>query len=220
MANIDFLTSLHTQTRRDYLQRVVEDDKAACATVARKFGRDYWDGDRRFGYGGYVYDGRWRSVAREMARHYGLKPGDRVLDVGCGKAFLLYELTREVEGLEVAGLDVSRYALGEAKEAVSPFLVEGSAVDLPWPDRSFDLVLSINTLHNLHVPDLERAVVEMERVARRDAYLVVESYRNEREKANLLYWQLTCECFFTPDEWAWLLDRFGYTGDHSFIFFE
>jgi len=220
MANIDFLEVLHKSTTRDYLERVADHDKAACAEVAKEFDRDYWDGDRRYGYGGYMYDGRWLPVAEALASHYGLTAGSRVLDVGCGKAFLLFELTRAVPGLEVAGVDLSGYALEHAKEEVRPFLERGDAREIPFDDGSFDLVLSLNTLHNLYVHDLEKAVAEIERVGRGDAYLVVESYRNEREKVNMLYWQLTCECFFTPREWEWLLDRFGYTGDHSFIFFE
>lgn len=224
MAYLDFLAPLHRATRRDYRERVCRHDKAECAEVARRFGRDYWDGERRFGYGGYRYDGRWRPVARDLAAHYGLKPGDRILDVGCGKAHLLYDLTREVPGIEAAGVDVSAYALthpgwpdsGEPR----PGLIQSSAVALPFPDGSFDLVLSIATLHNLYLYDLERAFGEIARVGRGRAYVVVESYRSEREKANLLAWQLTCECFFTPAEWEWVFRRFGYTGDHAFLFFE
>jgi len=220
MAEIDFITDLHKRTPRDYLERVRRGDKAECAAVAKRFGEEYWDGDRKFGYGGYRYDGRWSVVARRLVEHYGLKAGSRVLDVGCGKAFLLYEMGRIESGLELRGLDVSRYALEHAKEEVRPLLDLGEAQRLPYPDGRFDLVISLTTLHNLPLPDLERALREIERVRRGAAYVVVESYRNEREKDNLLNWQLTCECFFTPEEWRWLFGRFGYTGDYSFIFFE
>lgn len=226
MAHLDFLAPLHRATKRDYRERVCLHDKAECAEVARRFGFDYWDGERRFGYGGYRYDGRWRPVARDLAAHYGLKPGDRVLDVGCGKAHLLYELTREVPGIQVAGVDVSAYALAHpgwpdpGDLRLRPGLVRASATALPFPDASFDLVLSVATLHNLYLFDLERAVAEIGRVGRGRAWVVVESYRTEREKANLLAWQLTCECFFTPAEWEWVFRRFGYTGDHAFLFFE
>jgi protein-L-isoaspartate(D-aspartate) O-methyltransferase len=159
-------------------------------------------------------------VADQLVEHYRLAPGDRVLDVGCGKAFLLYDLTQACPGIEVAGIDISEYALGSAKEEVRQDLRLASAAELPFGDDSFDLVISINTLHNLHCYDLDRALREVERVGRRDKYLVVESYRNEEEKANLLYWQLTCESFCTPEEWAWWFERCGYTGDHSFIYFE
>ena len=220
MAYIDFLTSVHRRTKRDYLGRVNECPKADAAKVAKQFGHDYWDGDRRFGYGGYKYDGRWRTVADAMAKHYGVKSGDHILDVGCGKAFLLYDLTQSVPGVEVCGIDISEYGIAHAKEEIRPFLQPGHAARLPFDDKSFDLVISVNTLHNLRCFDLDRAIREVERVGRGNKYIVVESYRNEEEKANLLYWQLTCESFYDPDEWKWWFDRCGYTGDHSFIYFE
>jgi len=220
MAYIDFITNHHKQTKRDYLARVTQYPKAEAAKIAKRFDYDYWDGDRKFGYGGYHYDGRWRPIAEAMARHYGLKRGDRILDIGCGKGFLLYEFTQVVPGVEVRGLDISKYAIDHAKEEVRPFLQCGTAAKLPFEDKSFDLVISIQTLHNLYCFDLEKALREIVRVGRKNQYIVVESYRNEEEKVNLLYWQFTCECFYTPEEWDWWLRHSGYSGDHSFVFFE
>lgn len=220
MACIDFISALHKKTQRDYLARVNEFPKAEAAKLARQFGKDYWDGDRKVGYGGMRYDGRWRAVAEAMAKHYGLKPSDRILDVGCGKAFLLFDFTQAVPGLEVRGIDISTYAIENAKEEVRPFLQVGNANSLPYEDHSFDLVISLNTLHNLQVFDLDRALREIERVGKRNKYIVVESFRNEEEKANLLYWQLTCESFHRTEGWEWWFKRTGYTGDWSFIYFE
>lgn len=220
MSYIDFVSPLHKKTTRDYLARVNEFPKAEAAKVAKKFSADYWDGDRKLGYGGMRYDGRWRAVADLLTAHYGLKAGDRILDVGCGKGFLLYDLTQAVPGLEVAGIDISQYAIDNAKEEVKPFLRQGEAGKLPFADKSFDLVISITTLHNLYCYDLYPALQEIERVGRKNKYICVESYRNEEEKANLLYWQLTCEMFCTPEEWDWWFKLTGYTGDHSFIYFE
>ena len=220
MAYIDFLSAVHKSTRRDYLGRVNEYPKADAARLAKKFDYDYWDGDRKVGYGGYTYDGRWRKVADAIRDHYGLCAGQRVLDVGCGKAFLLHDLAESVPGLEVAGIDVSEYGIAHAPEPVRPFLRVGSAADLPFEADSFDLVLSINTLHNLRCDGLDRALREISRVGRKDAYVCVESYRTEEEKVNLLYWQLTCESFYAPEEWEWWFERCGYQGDHSFIYFE
>ena len=220
MAYVDFVMKLHKKTSRDYLGRVVEHDKASCAEVAIQYDKDYWDGDRKYGYGGYTYDGRWRSVAEDMARHYELKPGDSILDVGCGKGFLLYEFTQVIPGVTIAGIDVSTYAIEHAKEEVKPFLKVGNAVSLPWPDKTFDFVVSITTLHNLHNYELSQAVREIERVGKREKHIIIEAYRNEREKANLLYWQLTCRSFYTPKEWEWFFAQHGYTGDYSYIVFE
>ncbi len=220
MAYVDFLSSVHKRTKRDYLARVLEFPKAEAARLAKKWDVEYWDGDRKTGYGGYYYDGRWRQVAEAMVRHYGIRPGDRILDVGCGKGFLLYDFTQAVPGVQVAGLDISAYAIQHAKEEVKPFLCRGTAAALPFDDKSFDLVISLNTLHNLYCYDLYRALREMERVGRKHKYLCVESYRTEEEKVNLMYWQFTCEMFCTPQEWEWWFDHAGYSGDYSFIFFE
>lgn len=219
MAYEDFVSVVHTASSRNYLQRVIESDKAACAEVALQWGRDYWDGERKHGYGGYRYDGRWRPIAAEMIKHYDLKPGARILDVGCGKGFLLYEFTELIPGAQVTGIDISQYAVDHGKQEVKEFLRVGNATDLPFEDASFDLVVSITTLHNLVIQDLWKALQEIERVGRRFKYIVVESYRNEREKVNLMYWQLTCRAFHTPQEWEWLFCQAGYRGDHSFIFF-
>ena len=220
MNQIDFIQKHNKATTRDYVARVTEFDKSECAAIARRWGYDYWDGERQYGYGGYKYDGRWLPIAREIAEHYGVKPGDRILDVGCGKGFMLYEFTRAVPGVEVAGLDVSQYAIDNAKEEVKPFLVQGHAKSLPFKDDEFDFVYSNTTLHNLYCYELDQAVREIERVGKKEKYICVESYRNEKEKANLLYWQLTCESFYSPDEWLWWYKRTGYTGDYGFIYFE
>lgn len=221
MQQIDFIQSLHSKTRRNYVQRVVDHDKAECAAVAKQWGFEYWDGERRFGYGGMRYDGRWAPVAERMAAHYGLKPGDRILDVGCGKAYLLYEFTQVVPGVEVVGIDISAYGVENAKPEMRPYLQVGEAQSLPFETDSFDFVLSLGTLHNLGLADLFSAVREIERVGAGDAkYVMVESFRNEEEKANLLYWQLTCESFHRPDDWRWMLEHCGYKGDYGFIYFE
>lgn len=220
MAYIDFISAVHKQAKRDYLKRVNEYPKAKAAVKAKQWGYDYWDGDRRICYGGYHYDGRWKKVAESMINHYQLKPGDRVLDVGCGKGFLLYDFTQVLPGVDVAGIDISKYAIDHAKDEIKPALKVAHAMALPFEDNSFDLVVSINTLHNLYSDELDQALREIERVGHQHKYICVESYRNEKEKVNLLYWQVTCEMFCTPDEWQWWFEQCGYTGDFSFIYFE
>ena len=220
MAYIDFISKVHKATKRDYVDRVNEADKAECAELAVKFDKEYWDGDRKTGYGGYKYDGRWRPVAEAMAKHYNLQPGARILDVGSGKGFLLYEFTQVVPGAQVSGIDISGYAIEHAKEEVRPFLRVGTAASLPYPDKSFDFVVTINALHNLYNFELWAALKEIERVGSGGKHIIIETYRNEREKMNLLYWQLTCRAFLTPKEWEWLFEQTGYTGDYSYITFE
>lgn len=214
-----FFTSLHTSTKRDYLGRM-NDDKVHCMQVARQYGKDFFDGERRYGFGGYRYDGRWLPVAQAMAQTYGLKPGARILEVGCGKGFLLYEFTRAIPDSRVCGFDISAYAIEQSKEEIRQNMFVHKAEDTPWPfrDKEFDFVYSIATLHNLPIFDLARALPEMNRVAK-NAYLCVESYRNEQELFNLQCWALTCNSFFNETEWLWIYDRLGYTGDHEFIYF-
>lgn len=220
MPQIDFIQALSASTKRNYVQRVVDHDKAKCAAIARQWGMDYWDGDRKYGYGGMRYDGRWRSVAERLVTQYNLKPGMKVLDVGCGKAYLLYELTQVMPGLEVRGLDISAYGIENAKEEVAPYLTVGNATKLPYADNEFDFVLSLATLHNLGISDLMRALHEIVRVSKGPSYLMVESWRTEAEKVNLLYWQLTCQSFYDVPGWEWIFDHAGYTGDYGFIYFE
>ena len=223
MALVDFMSVLHKSTTRDYLARVNDPDypKAKAAALAKQWGYDYWDGDRRINYGGYRYlEGRWEKVARAMVDHYDLPERPRILDIGCGKGFLLFDFLKLLPEAEIHGLDISDYALANSKEEIRDRLVLGNATQLPWPDDYFDLVISITTLHNLHNYDLDKALREMERVGKGNKYLCVEAYRTEEEKANLIYWQVTCEAFCTPEEWQWWFQQTGYTGDYSFIYFE
>jgi SAM-dependent methyltransferase len=220
---VDFMGSTHNQQKRDYLARVNDPEfpKAKAAELAKKFEFDYWDGDRRINYGGYKYiEGRWTPIAEKMIEFYGLDNSSRILDVGCGKGFLLYEFKKLLPRAIISGLDRSIYAIENSKEEVRENLTLGRASKLPYDDKSFDFVFSINTLHCLHNFELENALSEIERVSAKHQYLCVESFRNEVEKANLLYWQVTCEMFCTPEAWEWWFSRNGYRGDHSFIFFE
>ena len=223
MAYIDFMGSLHKSTKRDYLARVNDKEypKAKAAELAKKFDYDYWDGDRRICYGGYKYiEGRWTTVAQSLIDYYGLNRKSKILDIGCGKGYLLYEFIKLLPGVEVHGLDISNYAIKHAKKEIKERIKYGSATILPWEDNYFDLVISLNTLHCLHAYDLEKALIEVERVAIENKYICVESFRDENEKANLLYWQVSCEAFHSPKAWNWWFEKTGYSGDYSFIYFE
>jgi SAM-dependent methyltransferase len=218
-ALVNFVTPLHRRTARDYVGRMV-DNKVEGMLKAKEYEFDYWDGDRRYGYGGYRYDGRWKPVAEQLIAHYGLGPDAKILDVGCGKAHLLYELQQLLPEAELHGFDVSEHGLATAPESIRPHLRRHRAQDpYPWPDDYFDLVVSLGALHNLRLPELETALKEIERVGRAK-YVMLESYRNEQELFNLQCWALTAESFLDQDEWIWLYDHFGYTGDYEFIYFE
>lgn len=216
---INIFTKLHTRTQRKYIDRMI-DEKIQCMGKAKEYEFDYWDGDRRFGYGGYKYDGRWEGIAKDLIKEYNLTNESSVLDVGCGKAFLLYELKRILPDLKIKGFDISQHGLQEAKEEVKSDLFIHKAQDIyPFEDNEFDLVISLGTLHNLKVYELKSALNEIERVGK-NKFVMVEGYRNDTELFNLQCWALTCESFFRPDEWIWMYQAFGYTGDYEFIYFE
>lgn len=217
---LNLVTSLHMATKRDYLGRM-NDSKVEAMMIAKQYGADYWDGDRKYGYGGYKYmPGRWATVAQKLIDLYGLKAGSKVLDVGCGKGFLLYEMQLIEPGLEIHGFDISQYGLGHAHPDLKANLFIHRAQDpYPFGDNSFDLVISLGTLHNLHIFELEIAVAEIERVGKQ-GYIMLESFRNELEMFNLECWALTAESLMDVDEWKWVYDRFGFKGDYEFIFFE
>lgn len=217
---LNLVTSLHTSTKRDYLARM-NDSKVDAMIIAKQYGPEYWDGDRRYGYGGYKYiPGRWTPVAKKLIELYNLKEGSKILDVGCGKGFLLYEMQVIEPGLEIYGFDISGYGLTNVHPNLKANLFIHKAQDyFPFKDKFFDLVISLGTLHNLHIFELEIAVAEIERVGKQ-GYIMVESFRNELEMFNLECWALTAESIMDVDEWEWIYDRFGYTGDREYIYFE
>ena len=217
---VNYVTPLHQATSRAYIDRMV-DDKVHCMLKAKEYEADYWDGDRRYGYGGYKYmPGRWKPVAEALIENYGLTNDSSVLDVGCGKAYLLYEMKLLLPGLRVAGFDISKHGLADAQEEIRDSLFIHRAQDpYPFEDNEFDLVISLGCFHNLRIFELETALAEVERVGRQ-GYVMLESYRNELEQFNLQCWALTCESFFDSKEWCWIYEHFGYTGDYEFIYFE
>jgi len=217
---VNFVTPLHKATERAYIDRMI-DDKVNCMLKAKEYEFDYWDGDRRFGYGGYKYlAGRWKPVAEAFIDKYGLTNNSSVLDVGCGKAYLLYELKLLLPDIRVKGFDISQHGLKGAKENIKEDLFIHKAQDsYPFEDNEFDLVISLGCLHNLRIFELKTALGEIERVGK-NGYVMLESYRNELEQFNLQCWALTCESFFDKEEWEWIYNHFGYKGDYEFIYFE
>ena len=188
--------------------------------AALRFGAEYFDGRREQGYGGYYYDGRWIPIARDIVAHFGLKPGDRVLDVGCAKGFLVKDLMGVCPGLEAYGLDISEYALRRCEPEVVGRLVRATADRLPFADGSFQAVLCVNTVHNLERPRCLAALREIERLAPGRGYVQVDAYRTEAERELFLGWSLTAVTFLKPEEWRALFAEAGYTGDYCWTILE
>ncbi|MBI4294382.1 MAG: class I SAM-dependent methyltransferase [Betaproteobacteria bacterium] len=218
MAEIDLLRAL-PRTKRNIQKRAEAKDPEIIA-IAKQFGEMYWDGPREYGYGGYRYDGRWRPVARDIIAHFGLKPGMRVLDVGCGKGFLVKDLVLECPGLEAFGIDISLYALMHCESEVIGRLHLGSAEKLPFPDRSFDCVLSLNTIHNFPRARAITAMREIQRLSAGRAFVQVDSYHAPEQKEIFESWVLTAEFHDYPQGWEKLFAEAGYTGDYYWTIIE
>jgi ubiquinone/menaquinone biosynthesis C-methylase UbiE len=210
---IDLLEN-YPRTKRDVKARgatKTEEDRA----VARRFDRDFFDGDRRHGYGGFSYHSRfWQPVMPTFQKHFGLKAGTQLLDVGCAKGFMLHDLREAIPGIQVKGVDISKYAIENGYPSVQPFLSVADARKLPFPDRSFDVVISINTLHNLEKEELAIGLREVERVSRGKSFITVDAYRNEEEKEAMQAWNLTAKTMMHVDEWKAFFKEVGYTGDY------
>ena len=217
---INLISKLHNSTKRKYLARM-KDNKIACMKEAKKYGKNYWDGNRRYGYGGYRYiPNRWREVAKKLIKIYKLKSGSKVLDVGCGKGFLLYEMLKIEPNLNISGFDISNYALDRVKKNKNLKVFKHKAENkFPYKSNHFDLVISLATLHNLKLFDLVNSIKEIERVGKKK-YIMVESFKNDKQLFNLQCWALTCQTFLSLKEWVWLYKHFSYTGDYEFIYFE
>ena len=211
MSEVDLLDR-YPRTTRDIAARAAA--VPAQREVAKRFAWEYFDGERAQGYGGYRYDGRWMPVVERIRDHYGLRSGDHVLDVGCAKGFLLHDFRQVVPGIRVTGLDISGYALSQAMEDVRFCVVLGSADRLPFADKTFDLVISINTVHNLDRAECIRALGEMERVSRRHRYVQVDSWLNDLQREKFERWQLTARTYADPEGWRRLFAEAGYTGDY------
>lgn len=220
MAEVDLLRALPKVTR-NIRQREVRKSSEVIA-VAKQFGKEYFDGPREYGYGGYHYDGRWMPVARDIISHFALVPGMRVLDVGCAKGFLVKDLMQACPGLEAFGVDVSPYAIMNCEPEVVGRVHLASAEKLPFPDASFDTVLSINTIHNLDRDGCVTALREIARVSRKPekAFVQVDAFRTDEQRALFEGWCLTALTYLTPDDWLKLFARASYAGDFAWTILE
>ncbi len=204
----------YPKTKRNIKERGAsksEEDRA----IARQFGKDFFDGDRKHGYGGFSYHPRfWENVVPTFQKYYGLTENHSILDVGCGKGFMLYDFARLIPGLKICGIDVSSYAVENGMEAVLDHMHIADARKLPFEDNSFDLVISINTIHNLDQKECAEALKEIERVSKGKSFITVDAYRNDEEKELMFAWNLTAKTILHVDEWKDFFKEVGYTGDY------
>jgi ubiquinone/menaquinone biosynthesis C-methylase UbiE len=215
---INLLSALPRTKRNIEARKTAKDPEVV--RISKQFGKMYFDGPRDYGYGGYKYDGRWVPVARDIIRHFDLKPGQRVLDIGCAKGFLVKDLLDGLPGLEVFGVDISEYALLHCHPDVVGRLHLGNAEKLPFPSGSFDCVICLDTVHNLPRERAKAALAEIQRLSGGRAFVRVDSYRTPGQKAVFESWVLTAEFHDYPDRWVALFDEAGYTGDYYWTIIE
>ena len=208
------LLKKYPKTKRDLSKRgneKTEEDRI----IARRFDKEFFDGDRKNGYGGYYYNSKfWTEVVKDLNNFYKLKNGSKILDIGCGKGFMLFDFMKLNPNFVLEGIDISDYAITNAIPEVKKFLKVGDAKSLPYVNNSFDLVISINTTHNLEINQCKKALSEMERVSRKDKYLIVDAYSNEIEKDRIFAWNLTAKTILSTNEWINLFEEAGYTGHY------
>lgn len=210
---IDLLVNYPRAKRNveDRGQNKTEEDRR----IAREFGREFFDGDRRHGYGGFGYLPRfWQPVIPTLQQHFGLTSASSLLDVGCAKGFMLHDLAQLIPGITVQGVDVSSYAIENAIEDMKSHVQVADARKLPFADKSFDVVIAVNTVHNLERADCAQALREIERVSRKGAFVTVDAYRTEEEKTRMFAWNLTAKTIMSVDEWVAFFHEVGYTGDY------
>lgn len=182
--------------------------------IARKFGKDFFDGERKYGYGGYYYNPKfWSDVVRDIVSYYKLKQGSKVLDVGCGKGFMLFDLFRQYPEIKVRGVDISEYAIENGHPGIKKFLSVGDARNLEFEDNYFDLVISVNTVHNFDIEECKKSILELKRVSKKNVFLTVDAYRNDEEKKRMYKWNLTAKTIMSVEDWKKTFNEIGYYED-------
>ncbi len=197
------------------LKKRSEEKNSKVRSVARKFGKDFFDGDRKFGYGGFEYNDKfWKIVVKDFKRYWKLNKKCSVLDIGCAKGFMLYDLKKEIPGIRVRGVDISKYAIKNAKREIKKYLEVANAKKLPFPNKSFDIVIAINTIHNLNKKDCAKSIKEINRVCRGKSFITVDAYRNFREKKRMYEWNLTAKTIMSVRQWKKFFNQNSYKGDY------
>ena len=215
-----FISKVHNSTKRNYVERMIN-NKIQCMKVAKKYSYDYWDGNRMYGYGGYKFiPGRWTPIAKKIIKDYKLTNRSSILDLGCGKGYLLFEIKKILPKINILGYDYSKYAIINSKKEIKKYLkIKDIRNKFSFKNNQFDLVLSLGTLHNFELSDLYKTIKEINRIAKRK-YIMVESFRNDTEQFNLQCWALTCQTFLSKKEWINLYKFLDYKGDFEFIYFK
>ena len=208
------LLANYPKSKRNLVERVKEKTEEV-RTIARRFGKEFFDGDRNQGYGGFAYNAKfWQPVIPDFIKFWGLNSKSSVLDVGCAKGFMLYDLSKLIPGINLRGIDVSEYAINNSVSEIKKFVQIADAKKIPFPDNSFDVVISINTVHNLDRVECAEALREITRVSKKYSFITVDAYRNEDEKEKMHAWNLTAKTIMSVDDWKSFFKEVDYNGDY------
>lgn len=215
-----YIQNMHNSTNRNYIERMLG-NKVGCMVEAKKYSKNYWDGDRKYGYGGYKFiPNYWKPLAKKLINDYRLSKKSKVLDIGCGKGYLLYELKKMIPEITIVGIDISNYAIKNSHPYIKKYLTKKDArKPLCFKNKFFDLSISLGTFHNFKNYELEIAIQEVSRISR-NSYIMVESFKNDKELFNLQCWALTANTFLDNKEWSYLFKKLNYKGDYEFIYFK
>ena len=211
-----FLMRNYPKTKRnieDRLSNITEADREK----ARKFDKDFFDGDRRYGYGGYKYDGRWIPVVKDFIDYFKLNENSSILDIGAGKGFMVKDFKDALPNARVLGIDISKYSVDNSMPEIKEFMSVGNANNLEYEDNSFDLVISINTIHNLPLDECKHSLKEISRVSKKDSFIIVDSWNNAEEEMRMKSWNLTALTYMSATDWINLFDEVGYNGDFDWF---
>ncbi len=204
----------YPKAKRNTAQRN-EGKSEAVRAIARQFGEQFFDGDRQYGYGGFGYHPRfWQPVVPTLIEHFNLTNRSRLLDVGCAKGFMLYDLIQALPELDVQGVDISEYAITHGKQEVKDRMKVACATSLPFADNAFDAVISVNTVHNLEKERCGIALQEIMRVSKGKAFITVDAFRDDEQEKRMYEWNLTAKTIMHVDEWIAFFKQVGYTGDY------
>ena len=183
--------------------------------IARRFDYDFFDGERKYGYGGFNYNEKyWKNVIPDFIDFYSLNNDSSILDIGCGKGFMIYDFLKYLPEINIKGIDISEYAIKNCKEEVKDNLIIGDAKNLPFDDNSFDLVISIVSIHNLGINDCSKSLSEINRVSKKNSFITVDAYKTEEEKQLMHDWNLTALTIMSCNEWVSFFKENNYKGDY------
>ena len=210
---IDLLKN-YPKSKRDLSNRVSKKSEEI-VSIARQFGEEFFDGHRNYGYGGFSYNPKfWQPVIPDFKKNYNLNSLSKILDVGCAKGFMIYDFCQLIPGIEAEGIDISKYAIQNCHEKVANMVQVANCKNLPFEDNFFDLVISINTVHNLDLNDCIKSIKEIQRVSNKNSFITVDAYNNDDQKQRMYDWNLTAKTIMSVQEWKKLLKEIGYSGDY------